>query len=55
MKGKGLLWAVILTFVYLIVLPFPIAIIACIITGAIIPWMTDSNNDNQNKDNDISK
>jgi hypothetical protein len=53
MKSKGLLWAVILTFVYLIVLPFPIAIIACIITGAIIPWITDSGN--QNKDNDVSK
>lgn len=50
MKGKGLLWAVILTIVYFFILPFPISIIACVVTGAVIPWIT-GNNDNHNNQN----
>lgn len=41
--SKGFLWAVILTLLYFIILPFPVNFIACIITGAVIPWVTGNN------------
>lgn len=51
--SKGLLWAVILTLVYFIILPFPLSFIACVITGAVIPWVTGNKQEQNKSDKDM--
>ena len=52
--SKGLLWSIGLTILYFIILPFPVNFIACILTGAVIPWVIDNAKSNQ-KDKGVDK